>query len=359
MIYAAMVLLAFPLWGMAQEGGFKITAETSGMPDGKIYLIYSRSGDTLAAADMVGGKFVMAGKVDVPDVAYIVTADGQGQIPVMLENADFTVTANSQTVYVEGGPMQALSNEFDAINASLLQERAKLERQMNEAYNEQNQMKMQAIDQQYAAALKQAQEQEANLLKANSGTFVAAYIVSQTMHQIDLELLRTRYNFLNDEAKSTACGLAVAQQIELLEALTPGHVAPDFTGETQAGSALMLSEVKGKVKLIDFWASWCQPCRQENPNVLKMYLKYKPKGLEIIGVSLDTDKKAWERAIAEDGLAWRHVIDLNQQIVRTYAVKSIPYTVLLDEDNKIIAVGLRGMQLQKKVAELLDKKKKR
>ena len=356
-IYSLAVLFMFPAMLMAQEQGFKITAQTSGMPDGKMYLVYSRGGDTLATADMVNGNFVMTGKVNVPDVAYILTADGRGRIPVMLENAEFSVVANEKFVRVDGGPMQALCNEFDGINAALMQEQMKLQQQMQEAANEQNQMKAQAVNQQYASAVQKAQEAEMNMLKANANTFVAAYIVFQSMNQINLDFLKERYNMLGVAAKNSACGIAIAQQIAHLERLTPGHKAPDFLALTPEGDTLAMQQVKGKVKLIDFWASWCMPCRQENPNVLKMYLKYQSKGLEIIGVSLDQDENAWKKAIAEDGLKWKHVIDAGQQIARAYGVKTIPHTVLLDENNNIVAVNLRGAQLQKKVAELLNKKK--
>lgn len=357
LVYAALALLAFPAWGMAQDEGFKITAQTSGMPDCKMYLVYSKGGDTLATADMVGGKFVMAGKVDMPDVAYIVTADGRGRIPVMLENTEFNVTANEQFVLVEGGKMQDVYNSYNSLNDALLAERNKIQKQVSDAMNEGNQMKAQAAAQQFNAAQKKAQEQATALIKENGNTFVAAYLVSQTMNQVPLDFLKEQYGWLGNVAKISAGGQAVAQKIAQLEALTPGHTAPNFMALTPEGDTLTMHDVKGKVKLIDFWASWCQPCRMENPNVLKMYLKYQSKGLEIIGVSLDQDTHAWQKAIEEDGLKWKHVIDNGQNIARAYNVASIPHTVLLDENNNIIAVNLRGAQLQKKVAELLDKKK--
>lgn len=361
LVYAALALLAFPAWGMAQEEGFKITAQTSGMPDCKMYLIYSRGGDTLATADMVGGKFVMTGKVDMPDVAYIMTADGRGRIPVMLENTEFTVTANEQFVLVEGGKMQDVCNTYNSLNDALLAEQQKIQQQIQAAMNEGNQMKAQAIaqtsGQQFQAAQQKAQEQATALIKENGNTFVAGYLVSQTMNQVGLEMLKEQYSWLGDGAKISSGGMAVARKIAELEALSPGHTAPNFMALTPEGDTLNMHEVKGKVKLIDFWASWCQPCRMENPNVLKMYLKYQSKGLEIIGVSLDQDAHAWQKAIEEDGLKWKHVIDNGQNIARAYNVASIPHTVLLDENNNIIAVNLRGAQLQKKVAELLDKKK--
>ena len=341
---------------MAQES-FQITAQTQGTQDGKMYLIAER-GDTLAIADMVNGAFTMTGKTDAGQVAYIMTADRRGVIPLMLENAVFQVTANTQMLYVEGGSMQNLYNEFQAINTGLLTERKRLEKEIQVALQEGNQMKAQAIDQQYGQFVKKAQEAEMNLLKANNNTFVAAYIITQTMQQVEPDFLKERYNLLGEDAKASASGLIIADMLARYEMLEPGKVAPDFKARTTEGDTLSLYEVKGKVKLIDFWASWCGPCRQENPNVLKMYQKYHPKGLEIIGVSLDDNERAWKKAIDEDGLIWKHVSELagsQSQIAQIYMLKSIPYTILLDENNVIIGKNLRGAQLQKKVAELLKK----
>lgn len=351
-----MLVAGISATAFAQEG-FKITARTQGMPDGKMYLI-SDNADTLAVADMVNGAFVMTGKVDAGQVAYVMTADRRGVIPLMLENAAFQVTANAQMVYVEGGPMQNLYNEFEAINTGLLTERKRLEKEVQAAMQEGNQMKAQALDQQYGQFVKKAQEAEMNLLKANSNTFVAAYVITQTMQQVDPAFLKERYNMLGDEAKASGSGLIIADMLARYEMLEPGKVAPDFKARTPEGDTLSLHELKGKLKLIDFWASWCAPCRKENPNVLKMYQKYHPKGLEIIGVSLDDNEKAWKKAIDEDGLIWKHVSELagpQSQIAQMYMLKSIPYTILVDENNVIIGKNLRGAQLQKKIAELLKK----
>ena len=117
-----------------------------------------------------------------------------------------------------------------------------------------------------------------------------------------------------------------------------------------------MHSIKGKVKVIDFWASWCGPCRGENPNVVKMYEKFHPKGLEILSVSLDEDKEAWLKAIEDDKLTWNHVSDLKgweNAAAQLYCVNGIPHLVVLDENNVIVAKDLRGEELQNKVAELL------
>jgi peroxiredoxin len=145
------------------------------------------------------------------------------------------------------------------------------------------------------------------------------------------------------------------QQAKLDQLIPVGSVAPDFTQTTPEGTKLSLSDLRGKVVLIDFWASWCRPCRMEMPNVKKAYAIYHPKGLEVLGVSLDKTKDAWTGAIKQDGLTWKHVSDLafwNNAAAQLYGVSSIPYSVLVDRDGKVIAKNLRGPALEAKLAEV-------
>jgi peroxiredoxin len=136
---------------------------------------------------------------------------------------------------------------------------------------------------------------------------------------------------------------------------TPGGAAPELSGATPEGGTFALSQLRGKYVLIDFWASWCGPCRKENPNVVANYNKYKSKGFEILGVSLDKNAEAWKKAIADDGLTWKHISDLkgwSSDHARLYSVSSIPQTLLLDKEGKIIQRNLRGEQLAAKLKEI-------
>lgn len=135
-----------------------------------------------------------------------------------------------------------------------------------------------------------------------------------------------------------------------------GKPAPEISLPTPEGDIRNLSDLRGKIVLIDFWASWCRPCRMENPAVVAAYNKYKDKGFDILGVSLDRNKEQWVNAIAKDGLTWHHVSDLQfwqSEAAKTYSVNSIPYTVLVDAQGNVIAERLRGAALDRKLAELL------
>jgi len=148
------------------------------------------------------------------------------------------------------------------------------------------------------------------------------------------------------------------KQLEYAKSFSIGGTAPDFTQKTPEGTDLKLSDLRGKVVLVDFWASWCGPCRRENPNVVKMYNEYKEKGFEILGVSLDNNKDRWLQAIKQDGLTWLHVSDLKywqNEVAQMYGVRSIPHTILLDQEGKIIARNLRGAALEEKLGEIFNK----
>lgn len=135
-----------------------------------------------------------------------------------------------------------------------------------------------------------------------------------------------------------------------------GEVASNITGATPEGKNMSLTDLRGKYVLIDFWASWCGPCRRENPNVVRLYEKYKDKGFDILGVSLDTNKDKWVEAIKKDKLDWHHISDLkgwSSQLSKPYGVRGIPYTVLVDKEGNIIAKRLRGASLEAKLKELL------
>ena len=171
----------------------------------------------------------------------------------------------------------------------------------------------------------------------------------------ELEDFVNHFNISQDNEFSKLLNEYILQ----LKRVAVGQPYLDFTQETPEGTLLSLSELVGKSKLllVDFWASWCGPCRGENPNVVEVYKEYHEKGFDILGVSLDMKKENWIKAIEDDGLIWHNVSDLkywNNEAAQDYAISSIPSNLLIDENGIIIAKNLRGEDLRKKVEEILQ-----
>ena len=352
----SIVAASMTLAACNAQSGYKVTGTVEGMPDGKaiIATVNGSSLDTLAKADVKNGSFEFTGNVSEPTGAYIMVIGQRGAIPFMLENANITVNAGQAGLTVTGSEGQKIYDQFMAINTTTQQEAMKLQQEYQAANGDQ--AKMQAVQEAYAKLMTDAQAKETELIKANPDSYVSTFVIVSGMGQMEYEQLKERYNLLGEKAKASAQGKAIAAQIAKLESTAIGQIAPNFTITTPEGESISLYDIKGKVKLIDFWASWCGPCRGENPHVVEIYKEYHPKGLEIFGVSLDNNKEAWVKAIADDGLVWKHGSDLKgwqSAPAQLYSVTGIPHTVLLDENNKIIAKNLRGDELKQKIAELL------
>jgi len=336
----SIVAASMTLAACNAQSGYKVTGTIEGMPDGKAFIANfdGTKLDTLAKSDITNGAFEFTGKVSEPTGAFIMVVGQRFSLPIMLENANITVNAGQAGLNVTGSEGQKIYDQFMALNMSIQQEQQKLMPEFQAANQAGDQAKMQEIQDQFQKVVEAAQAKEAELIKANPDSYVSTFVI------------------VSGKAKATAHGKAIAAQIAKLESTAIGQIAPNFTVTTPEGESISLYDIKGKVKLVDFWASWCGPCRGENPHVVEIYKEYHPKGLEIFGVSLDNNKEAWVKAIADDGLVWKHGSDLKgwqSAPAKLYSVTGIPHTILLDENNKIIAKNLRGDELKQKIAELL------
>ncbi len=171
----------------------------------------------------------------------------------------------------------------------------------------------------------------------------------------NLDLYKKIDKALYPKYKNNDFVLSIHDKVESSNSLSIGSPAPEIALQSPEGDIIKLSSLKGKVVLIDFWASWCSPCRRDNPHNVKLYEKYKNKGFEIYAVSLDKTKSNWVKAIKDDNLSWVHVSDLRywqSKAAKTYGVKSIPFTVLLDKEGNVIATKLRGEALDRKLKEI-------
>lgn len=200
------------------------------------------------------------------------------------------------------------------------------------------------------------------LIEADSTSLANFSVLQRLDPKKDLAYFITVRNGLEPRMAGNTFFDQLANNIAQLEAeqkaeagMAPGAIAPEIALPTPEGETVALSSLKGNYVLIDFWASWCKPCRMENPNVVRMYNKYAEDNFEIYSVSLDKDKSRWENAIAQDQLDWTHVSDLkfwNSAAAKLYGVRSIPFTVLIDPEGKIIQTKLRGRALEAKLSEI-------
>jgi len=210
----------------------------------------------------------------------------------------------------------------------------------------------------YNAILKEIQRIETAFIRDNPNSYVSLDIVRNTGGSIpNVEVLDSLFKSLTERVRNSTLGKELSERIDKLKLVAVGAMAPDFTQMTPDNRPVKLSDFKGKYVLIDFWASWCGPCRAENPNVVKVYNQYKDRGFTILGISLDNEKarEAWLKAITKDQLTWTQVSDLKgwyNEVAALYSVKAIPQNFLIDPSGKIIAKNLRGGELEVKLKEI-------
>ena len=176
------------------------------------------------------------------------------------------------------------------------------------------------------------------------------------MAELNLADTRRLYDSMGEGAKNSPSGRIMLERIQRMEKVTQGRKAPDFTLPDLNGNMVTLSKVNAKVKIVDFWASWCGPCRLNNPSLKRMYEQYHDKGLEIVSVSLDNVKERWLKAVKQDGLPWINVSSLKGwqcEVARTYDVKAVPAIYILDDENHIITTNIRGEALANFLKERL------
>ncbi len=348
----------------APSDQYVINGKINGLTNEYVYLFYPQGDEYVADSVRANnGAFSFKGTIPNPALFSIALSRRSFRLPIFMQPGTVTVAASKDSIAkgsVTGAPLDVLYK----------QHRRELDAQVGN--------RLQAIEKKYAAmkasptdklpdslAKQQSREVQAafgradtlsmQFIQAHPESVVSAFL-AQSYYEMEPEKLEKIYGTLAPQGKQSYYGQRIRTYLDEQAKIGLGRTAPEFSMADTTGKPVALSSLRGKYVLVDFWASWCGPCRKENPNVVAAYQKYHDKGFEILGVSLDDKKHLWEKAINADKLTWQHVSDLKgwrNQAAGLYMVKSVPSSFLLDKDGKIIAKNLRGEDLHKKLAELL------
>ncbi|WP_250432559.1 TlpA disulfide reductase family protein [Hanstruepera flava] len=323
---------------------------------------------TIDSTIITNGKLELKGSVESPDLYYIFIDNYKGSFPLIVENETMNIEFNKDTIansIVTGSKENDIFKIYQDFAKPLRDQNAKLNQQFRVAQANNDMQTMQQIRAKYDSLVKVNNDKSIENIKKYNNAAISAVMLEDFLNAkvVTAKEAEEIYNTFTQDVKNTRSGKEIKRIVDATIATEIGSVAPEFSGTTPEGKTIALNDIRGKVTIVDFWASWCGPCRKENPNVVKVYNKYHEKGLEIIGISLDGNKRqnnpkeAWLKAIETDSLDWHHVSNLqyfNDPIAKLYNINAIPATFILDENGKIVAKNLRGPALEQKISELLD-----
>ncbi|MDR2057432.1 MAG: AhpC/TSA family protein [Dysgonamonadaceae bacterium] len=341
----------------------------------KIYLQYVDNNEIITQSETLKeGRFLFSGKIQSPSNGrLVIVSDGspidnqksyEHSIPLIVGNEKLSINSNDfiTNAVIKGSPLnddlKRLKAQLDTINNkkdNLLQEyyNSPFEKQQNSDFQQFVQKKLNEIGDETKEACK-------NFIKNNPDSYISLMALMEYGRQTqDMDEISSLFYTLSADVQNTSEGKNIELQLSVSKTIAIGSIAPDFTQNDPEGNPIMLSDFRGKYLLLDFWASWCGPCRKENPHIVKTYNQYKDKNFEILGISLDNPggKQNWLNAIQNDGLTWPQVSDLKgwqNAVAIQYNVQSIPQNFLIDPKGVIIAKNLRGEKLAAKLKEIFE-----
>ncbi|WP_412467941.1 redoxin domain-containing protein [Pedobacter sp. KLB.chiD] len=358
LVPATLMCCGGPLF--AQNGKYVITGKLPAVNE-KVYLGHD-AGDKYVVTDsakVINGSFMFKGAVKQPGFYKLESKHLKNPIVFILENAAINVSKPDSVspVLITGSPaydvyMNFYNGPWKTITAKAGNIYGRLDQvekagKMDTATRAGFDKEFKALDTLNIGIVKQY------ISKNPSSAGSAAIIYDRFISYPNFQVAEQLYGMLTKEARQSDIGEQISTAIKTNAKTAKGKVAPAIAMPDKDGKIVKLSDFRGKYVLVDFWASWCGPCRRENPNVVAAYKKYHDKGFEILGVSLDSKKDAWLKAIAADGLTWTHVSDLqawSNAAVKDYGVKAVPASFLLDPEGKVVGKDLRGEELNKTLA---------
>lgn len=373
---AGLAAALSPLVVTAQQPDFTLTGRIGHFnAPATIYFDYQAGGVGQSdSAVLVDGKFQFSGDLKGPAtvrMAFAPHGDGKekaiytgdvsyfyiGKEQIRLESKDSLSDA-----VISGSPIDAEYNAFNKYTGGpimAITKQANIEFNSGTEEQRKDTSFLHAVDKRFRQRIQDMHTKELEYAKAYPGSFFSLIALSDLTNSADMaNSLKPVFDALDEQLRNSVAGSDLEDRINALTTVVPGNMAPDFTENDTANKPLSLSGLRGHYVLVDFWASWCHPCRMENPNLVKQYALYKDKGFQVLSVSLDDHADRWKEAINQDGLPWLHVSDLkgwNNAACKLYAIRAVPSSFLVDPQGKIVATGLRGEDLDKRLADIYGK----
>ena len=368
LLLISLLLLAYSCNQTEKKDGYQISATTVGFEDGtKVYVNTVNKANRPVILD---SAIVKNNKVDFTletvesrDFHFLTFDKVKGNVLYLGENNPIEMTIYKDSLRsssITGGSENEIFNSYTGQMKEFAQRRNTIAQKMRQNAGS-DPLNRQKINNELSEAQGEENAYRVKVVKDYPNSLVSIMALTDliSLKAMPAKKVKELYMDVDTELKSTRLGenlnnilLQAAGTIDI------GDNMDNFKAPTPDGKELTLKDAMGTVTIVDFWASWCKPCRIENPNVVRIYNEYHNKGLNIIGISLDKKKESWIQAIAQDQLTWQHVSNLQfwqEPIAKAYGVRAIPATFILDETGKVVAKNLRGDDLEAKIKELLDK----